>query len=623
MFTHCQHCGATLALGAIACFRCGRMLDDGRGGTTGGGELPTELQTLAKAGLLENQWRLIRPIGQGKSGVVWEAQDVALDRRVAVKVLHESLVASPAHVSRFEREARVLAALDHPNLTPVLGSGRFEGRPFTVMRLLTGRTVAELLHARGGKLSLTEVSFCLAPVCEALQTLHDAHVVHRDLKPSNVFIGDDGRVTLLDLGQAFEVGSDLTRAGDLIGAPGYLAPEQIAAQKVDARTDVYALGCLMHELFTGAPPFTGELAEVLRAHATAPRPPAASMPDGAGAVVVKMLSVDPAGRPPLSEVRSLLQAYAPPSIALPPVAGVQLPDRERSRSTHRQVERERDTTPSDAVPAQTLVEDPTRPLAPLSVLITGGSAAARREEPTAPAAPVSPLAAEATVVHPNLLLRARPEARPLSGAVKAAMLLAAAALLTAVAVGLAQPEAPLPEPVRVDQPRVPVKVAKAEPPPVPAPPGPPAEAVVSAPPAPLPLLEERKAFANAGPLVARAPKLGKKPDRSKVANGALRITTTWDGDIVPALCRFDGKLAGMTPVTIEVVPPGDHTILIELDEGTPRVVLFPVPANARLKEGIRLEIELDPAWEATADVAAKRRIPPSIPKPDDRPRRRP
>src|SRR5262245_33571651 len=109
----CQHCGAALALGAIACFRCGRMVElEGRGGTTGEGALPTELQTLAKAGLLENQWWLIRPIGQGKSGVVWEGHDVALDRRVAVKVLHESLLSSPEQVARFEREARVLAGLD-------------------------------------------------------------------------------------------------------------------------------------------------------------------------------------------------------------------------------------------------------------------------------------------------------------------------------------------------------------------------------------------------------------------------------------------------------------------------------------------------------------------------------
>src|SRR6185436_19640598 len=205
MVTRCQHCGAQLALGAVACFRCGRMVDaEGKGGTTGGGSMPTELQTLAKAGLLENQWRLLKPLGQGKAGVVWEAQDVALDRRVAVKVLHEAHAGSAEHVARFEREAKVLAGIDHPNLTPVLGSGRFEGRPFVVMRLLTGRTVAEMMHQRGGKLSLAEVSYCVLPLCDALQALHDAGVVHRDLKPSNVFVSDDSRVTLLDLGQAFE-----------------------------------------------------------------------------------------------------------------------------------------------------------------------------------------------------------------------------------------------------------------------------------------------------------------------------------------------------------------------------------------------------------------------------------
>src|SRR5688572_14571426 len=150
----CQHCGATLALGAVACFRCGRMLEAEGDGTTGGGALQTELQTLAKAGLLEQRWRLVKPIGQGQSGVVWEAHDVTFDRRVALKLMHDG--ASPTKVARFEREAKMLASMDHPNLTPVLSSGRFRGRPFIVMRLLVGRTVAELMHARGGTLRIPE-----------------------------------------------------------------------------------------------------------------------------------------------------------------------------------------------------------------------------------------------------------------------------------------------------------------------------------------------------------------------------------------------------------------------------------------------------------------------------------
>ncbi len=616
MSTHCQHCGATLALGAVACFRCGRMVDaEGRGGTTGGGALPTELQTLAKAGLLENQWRLIRPIGQGKSGVVWEAHDVALDRRVAVKVLHEALVGSPAQVARFEREARVLAAQDHTNLTPVLGSGRFEGRPFVVMRLLTGRSVAELLHARGGKLSLTEVSFCLMQVCDALQALHDVKVVHRDLKPSNVFVGDDGRVTLLDLGQAFEVGSDLTQAGELIGAPEYLAPEQIAGQPVDARTDVYALGCLMHELFTGVPPFTGELAEVLRAHATAARPSPSTLPDGAGAMVVKMLSVAPADRPALAEVRGLLQAYAPPAIELPPM---QLPDRERLRSTHK-VEPEPDITPKLPQYAQPLVEEPTRPLVqtPLSVLITGGAPDAQREVPTGPS---SPLASEATVVRAVPLPAAPLPAQPMGTGITAALVALGLVLVAAVGFSVVQPAPAPPSPTRVDEPKVevPVKVEPQQ-----KLPGPPPALLPSAPVPPLPALTERKEAAYpARPQVTSA-KRGKAPDRSKVAAGALRITTTWDGDEVPALCRFDGRLLGLTPQLLEEVAPGDHSIQVSLADEEPKLVLFPVPKNARLKEGIRLEIEMDAEWEPSGALAAKRRISPSPSRPDDLPRRRP
>ncbi|MBK7862341.1 MAG: protein kinase [Archangiaceae bacterium] len=310
------------------------MVETEAHGTTGSGNsaLPTELQTLAKVGLLENQWRLVKPIGQGQSGVVWEAHDISLDRRVAVKVMHQATAESPGQVARFERETRVLATLEHPNLTPVLGSGRLGGRPFVVMRLLLGRTLAELMHARGGKLTEAEAAYCLLPVCDALAALHEAKVVHRDLKPSNVFVSDDGTVTLLDLGQAFETGSELTRTGEMHGNAEYLSPEQIAGRGVDPQSDVYALGCLLHELLLGRPPFTGELAEVLEQHGSAPRPTALALGSGPLAeVLVRMLQVDPRARPALGEVRAALVPFAPAQLQLPAMA---LP-RTRTSDKHR------------------------------------------------------------------------------------------------------------------------------------------------------------------------------------------------------------------------------------------------------------------------------------------------
>lgn len=582
----CQHCGAHLALGAVACFRCGRMVDvEGRGGTTGGGSMPTELRTLAKAGLLEGQWRLVRPIGQGTSGVVWEAHDVALDRRVAVKVLHETLAASADQIGRFEREARVLAKLDHPNLTPVLGSGRFEGRPFTVMRLLEGRTVAELMHQRGGKLSLPEVSFCLLPVCDALQALHDSSVVHRDLKPSNVFIGLDGRVTLLDLGQAFEAGSELTRAGELVGAAEYLSPEQIASRTVDARSDVYALGCLMHELLTGRPPFTGELQAVLAAHATAPRPSATALPEGVGAVVVKMLDVAPQQRPALGDVRAVLQAYAPHALELPPMV---LPDRERLRTTHR-VDREPDTTPQ-AREANTMPTGPTvleeRTTVAKAPLMDADEVAQKTKQ-------LAPLQVEPTVVGravPRVReVVTRPTERPLSPRGMLTMAVAAAVLVAAVMIGMAQKPEAAPVPVRVDQPKVAVEV-KVTPPAPSAPPGPPPEATTSPGPLPtLPRLDEKKVVVNAAAPTATPPKRGRVPNRSTVPKGQVRVITTLGLDEISCRLFIDGKYVGKTPYLSQTLRKGEHSLWAECPGWPLEELIYPFPAPEKQKVGFLVE----------------------------------
>jgi serine/threonine protein kinase len=269
----CQYCGNALALGAMACFRCGKMVEREVADTTGSGQLPTQLGTKAKGELLENQWRLIKQIGQGTAGVVWQGADVGLDRPVAVKLMHEHLVHDEVAVARFERESRVLATLEHPHIVPVLGVGKSGLRPFLVMKLLEGRSLAEQLHWRGGRLTLQEAVPLLSQLCEALDFVHGRGVLHRDLKPSNVFVGTDGQVWLLDLGLAHEPGSDLTRSGDVLGLVQYLSPEQLMGKReLDRRADVFSLGCLAFEIFSGQPPFTGEPGDVL-AHQLHTLPP--------------------------------------------------------------------------------------------------------------------------------------------------------------------------------------------------------------------------------------------------------------------------------------------------------------------------------------------------------------
>ena len=331
MLAPCQHCGAQLAVGAVACFRCGRLVaraEDAAGTGASMVAAPTHLGTVARADLLENQWRLVKLLGQGAVGEVWQAQDVTLDRPVAVKLMHEALAKNAGQVARFEREARVLASLEHPNLLPVLGIGRMGERPFLVTRLLQGKTLAELMHQRGGRLSPAEAARVLGAICDALACLHAAQIVHRDLKPSNVFVGDDKRVTLMDLGSALELGSELTRTGELLGTPGYLSPEQISGSRaLDGKSDVYGLGCLLYEILTGAQPFIGEPAQVISAHQTAVRPDAAvhGAPPALALLAQNAMALAPAERPTALEFKTQLETFLPDEEPTSPFALALLP----------------------------------------------------------------------------------------------------------------------------------------------------------------------------------------------------------------------------------------------------------------------------------------------------------
>jgi serine/threonine protein kinase len=370
----CRFCGNRLATGAVACFRCGRMVERESPDTTGGGSLPTQLGTQAKGELLENQWRLVKPIGQGGAGIVWQAQDVGLDRAVAVKIMHDHLLGDAVARARFERESKMLATLEHPHIVPVLGVGTSKGRPFVVMKLLEGRSLAEHLHARGGRLPLHEAVPLLQKLSEALDFVHAKDVLHRDLKPSNVFIGNEGQLWLLDFGLAFEAGSDLTQSRDVLGAVAYLSPEQLMGRRdLDRRADVFSLGCLAFEILTGSTPFVGEPRDIL-AHQLHTLPPDAGslvpdLPSGVGALLRKALAKVPLERPhTASELAGRLAELAglgsgpvprssPPALVLPVrrsskevPASLEQPTREANTEPTPQFERDRVTAPNDAMP---------------------------------------------------------------------------------------------------------------------------------------------------------------------------------------------------------------------------------------------------------------------------------
>jgi len=205
-------------------------------------------------------------------GEVYQATDTKLGRSVAVKFLPEAFSHDSERVARFEREARVLASLNHPNIAAIHGLEESGGRKFLVMELVAGETLAERI-ARGA-IPLDESLAVAKEIAEALEVAHDKGVVHRDLKPANVKITPEGRVKVLDFGLAkmWESSSDDAAAaasnsptridgttpGVILGTAGYMSPEQARGRNVDRSADVWALACVTYEMLTGRPAFDGE-----------------------------------------------------------------------------------------------------------------------------------------------------------------------------------------------------------------------------------------------------------------------------------------------------------------------------------------------------------------------------
>jgi len=216
------------------------------------------------------RYEILGPIGAGGMGEVWRARDTELDREVAVKVLPESFADDSVRLERFQREAKALAALSHPNLLDIYDVGSADGLHYAVTELLKGDTLRERIAPTG--LPWQKVTEIGGAVADGLAATHGRGIVHRDLKPENLFLTADGRVKILDFGLAAvheEASPDartatITEAGTVMGTPGYMSPEQVKGQQADARSDIFALGCVLYEMVSGHRAFGGDTgAEVI------------------------------------------------------------------------------------------------------------------------------------------------------------------------------------------------------------------------------------------------------------------------------------------------------------------------------------------------------------------------
>jgi serine/threonine protein kinase len=245
------------------------------------------------------------------------AHDDELDRSVAIKLLGEHLARDPSFRTRFLREARLAAALAHPNVVQVFDAGEDGGRPYIVMEHVEGETLAEVL-ARRGRLPPDEVLTLALQACRGLQHAHDAGLVHRDVKPQNLLLRADGTLKLVDFGIARAAEETrLTQAGTILGTAAYLSPEQAAGEEVTAVADVYSLGVVLYELLTGRTPYTFEtLAELAHEQEVQPIEPIAvlapDVPEALEDVVMRCLARNPSYRPgSAAELAAQLRAALP------------------------------------------------------------------------------------------------------------------------------------------------------------------------------------------------------------------------------------------------------------------------------------------------------------------------
>jgi serine/threonine protein kinase len=276
----CTKCGISLTGGAPAVETTGKPAEKAKttGSKTTGGGTVAEQNERIRAKLQEgigDRFRLLDLLGRGGMGVVFCAKELSLDRDVALKVLTLDPTLAPDAFDRFEREAKLAARLDHPNIVPIFSVGKHNTVAYYTMRLVRGGSVEDMIGQQK-KLTVKQTVPILRDVAAALDYAHARGVVHRDIKPANIMISETGHAVVADFGIAKALGGSTagnTGSGSIIGSPGYMSPEQWRGEAVDGKADQYALGIVAYEMLTGARPFLAtKVQDLIKMHLNAAPP---------------------------------------------------------------------------------------------------------------------------------------------------------------------------------------------------------------------------------------------------------------------------------------------------------------------------------------------------------------
>jgi eukaryotic-like serine/threonine-protein kinase len=250
--------------------------------------------------LFDGRYRIVRKLGTGGMANVYLAEDEVLGRRVAIKILDDRHAGDDQFVERFRREAKNAASLSHPNIVSIYDRGEAEGTYYIAMEYLDGRSLKELIVARGPAPIQIAIDYA-RQILAAIRFAHRHGIVHRDIKPHNVLVDGEGRLKVTDFGIARAGASQMTEAGSIIGTAQYLSPEQAKGAPVDQSSDLYSVGVVLYELLTGVVPFSGETpVEIAMKHLSRiPDPPSskrAEIPRDLDLVVMRSLAKDPSER---------------------------------------------------------------------------------------------------------------------------------------------------------------------------------------------------------------------------------------------------------------------------------------------------------------------------------------